>query len=81
MLASVLNSPSAIAASIYVVRAFVKLREVLSMHHELSEKISDLERWTFEKLDEHSDQLLLVFRHSGSWSIKNKNLGNRLGLK
>jgi ORF6N domain len=62
MLASVLNSPSAIAASIYVVRAFVKLREVLSMHHELSEKISDLERWAFEKLDEHSDQLLLVFQ-------------------
>jgi len=62
MLASILNSPSAIAASIYVVRAFVKLREVLSMHQELSEKISDLERRTFEKLDEHSDQLLLVFQ-------------------
>jgi hypothetical protein len=62
MLASVLNSPSAIAASIYVVRAFVKLREILSMDQELSEKISDLERRTFEKLDEHSDQLLLVFQ-------------------
>jgi len=62
MLASVLNSPTAIAASIYVVRAFVKLKEVLSVHQELSEKINDLERRTFEKLDEHSDQLLLVFQ-------------------
>jgi hypothetical protein len=62
MLASMLNSPSAIAASIYVVRAFVRLRDVLAMHKELSEKIIDLERRTFEKLDEHSDQLLLVFQ-------------------
>ena len=62
MLASVLNSPTAIAASIYVVMAFVKLKEVLSVHQELSEKINDLERRTFEKLDEHSDQLLLVFQ-------------------
>jgi hypothetical protein len=62
MLASILNSPSAVAAGIYVVRAFVKLREILSMHQELSERIADLERRTFEKLDEHSDQLLMVFQ-------------------
>ena len=62
MLSSVLNSSSAIDASIYVVRAFVKLREVLSMHQELFERITDLEKRTFAKLDEHSDQLLLVFQ-------------------
>jgi len=62
MLASILNSPSAVAAGIYVVRAFVKLREILSMHQELSERIADLERRTFEKLDEHFDQLLMVFQ-------------------
>ncbi len=39
MLASVLNSPTAIQTSIYIVRAFVKLRELLSMYHELSETI------------------------------------------
>ena len=61
MLASVLNSPTAIQASIYVVRAFVKLREILSMHHELAERITDLEKRTFEKLEEHSEQLVLVF--------------------
>jgi len=62
MLASVLNIKIAIKASIYVVRAFVKLRNFLSMHQELSEKINDLEKRTIEKLDEHSGQLLLVFQ-------------------
>ncbi|MCX6287281.1 MAG: ORF6N domain-containing protein [Bacteroidetes bacterium] len=62
MLASVLNSPTAIQTSIYIVRAFVKLRELLSVYHELSEKIADLEKRTFEKLDEHSEQLMLVFQ-------------------
>ena len=62
MLASVLNSSTAIDASIYVVRAFVKLRELLTIHKELADRIDDLERRTFEKLDEHADQLLLVFQ-------------------
>jgi hypothetical protein len=62
MLASVLNSPVAVKACIYMVRAFVKLREILSMHQELSERINDLEKRTCEKLDEHSEQLILVFQ-------------------
>jgi hypothetical protein len=62
MLASVLNSSAAISASIYVVRAFVALREMMSINNELDERISDLERRTFEKLDEHSCQLQLVFQ-------------------
>jgi hypothetical protein len=81
MLASILNSPSAIAASIYVVRAFVKLREVLSMHQELSEKISDLERRTFEKLDEHSDQLLLVFQALRELVYQKQELREPVGFK
>lgn len=44
MLASVLNSPRAVQASIYVVRAFVRLRELLSTHQELAQKLSELER-------------------------------------
>jgi hypothetical protein len=62
MLASVLNSMAAIHASIFVVRAFVQLREILAMHHELSERINDLEKRTCEKLDEHSEQIMLVFQ-------------------
>jgi hypothetical protein len=44
MVASVLNSPRAIDVSVFVVRAFVKLRQVLATHKELAQKISELER-------------------------------------
>ena len=44
MLASVLNSSVAIAASVQVVRAFVKLRELLATHKDLARKLDALER-------------------------------------
>lgn len=44
MLASVLSSPQAINASIHVVRAFVKLREILSTNKKLAVKMFELER-------------------------------------
>jgi hypothetical protein len=44
MAASVLNTPRAIDVSVYVVRAFVKLRELLSAHKELAGKLAELER-------------------------------------
>ena len=44
MLASVLNSQRAIEASIFVVRAFVRMRGILSVHKEFAHKLSELER-------------------------------------
>ena len=44
MLAAVLNSPIAIEASLYVVRAFVQLRKLLRAHKELEFKLNELER-------------------------------------
>ena len=44
MLASVLNSKRAIEASIFVVKAFVRMREILSVHKEFSSKLSQLEK-------------------------------------
>jgi len=43
MLASVLNTSTAIEVSVLIVRAFVRLRELLSTHKELEKKILDLE--------------------------------------
>ncbi|MDR2244965.1 MAG: ORF6N domain-containing protein [Burkholderiales bacterium] len=43
MAATVLNSPKAIEMSIYVVRAFIRLREMLSSHKELAAKLEALE--------------------------------------
>jgi len=44
MAAMVLNSPRATEVSVYVVRAFVKLREVLVSHHDLAHKLEELEQ-------------------------------------
>ena len=43
MLASVINSPLAIETSVLIVRAFVKLREILSTHTKLAKKLEELE--------------------------------------
>jgi len=44
MAASVLNTSRAIEVGVYVVRAFVKLRELLSTHKQLAGKLAELER-------------------------------------
>lgn len=57
MAASVLNSQEAVAVSVYVVRAFVKLREMLTSHGELSQRLDELER----KLQTHDRQIMGLF--------------------
>ena len=81
MLASVLNSSVAIQASIFVVRAFVKLRETITTHKELSDRIDDLEKRTCEKLDEHSEQLMLVFQALRELVRQKDEPRNPLGFK
>ena len=46
MAATILNSPRATEVSVYVVRAFVRLREVLASNAELAKRLDDLERTT-----------------------------------
>ena len=55
MLASVLNSPAAIAASIQVVRAFIQLRGLLASHRELALRLDELE-------SRYDSQFKVVFR-------------------
>ena len=54
MVASVLNSTRAIEVSVFIVRAFVKLRRTIAEHKELSRKIAQFER----RLADHDDQIL-----------------------
>lgn len=44
MVASVLSTERAVEVSVYVVRAFVRLREMLSSHKELGLKMAELEK-------------------------------------
>jgi hypothetical protein len=57
MLASVLNSDVAIQASVRVVRAFVKLREMVSGNAGLATKLAELER----RLDSHDEAIAQLF--------------------
>ena len=43
MAATILNSPRAVETSLYVVRAFVRLRELLASNAELALKLTELE--------------------------------------
>lgn len=49
MAATVLNSPKAVEMSVFVVRAFVRLRQMLATNRQLATKIDELER----KLETH----------------------------
>ena len=53
MVASILNTKRAIQVSVFVVRAFVKLREMLATHKELAHKLTELER----KLQNHDESI------------------------
>src|SRR5208283_4605525 len=44
MAASVLNSPQAVEMSVFVVRAFVRLNEILASNRELAAKVMELDR-------------------------------------
>lgn len=61
MVASVLNTPRAIEVSVFVVRAFVKLREMLGAHKELAGKLAELES-RVEAHDEHITALFEAIR-------------------
>jgi len=44
MLSSVLNSERAIEVNIQIMRAFVKLRELMATHKDLARKLDDMEK-------------------------------------
>jgi hypothetical protein len=57
MLSSVLNSPRAVQVNIEIMRAFVRLREVLATNRELPQKLVELER----KFGTHDEQIQAIF--------------------
>ena len=57
MLSSVLNSKRAIQVNIAIMRAFVRLKAVLSTHKELAHKLAELER----KVEKHDVEIQSIF--------------------
>ena len=56
MAAAVLNTPRAVEMSLYVVRTFVRLREMLDSNKELARKLNELER----KLGAHDQAIASI---------------------
>ncbi len=56
MLSSVLNSDRAIEINIIIMRAFVKLREIISTNKKVEEKIKEIDA----RLDDHDEQIFSV---------------------
>ncbi len=80
MLASVLNTPIAIQTSVLIVRAFVKLREILSANKELERKLFDLE----SRYDKQFSMVFQAIRELMQQQISVKNrpqIGYKIGQK
>jgi len=58
MAANVLNSPAAVKMSVYVVRAFIKLREMLLAQNDVLKRLAQMDA----KLLEHDDALSVIWR-------------------
>jgi len=58
MAASVLNSPRAVEMSVYVVRAFVRLRELLATNRAFARKLDELE----SRLRTHDEAITGILR-------------------
>ena len=72
MLASVLNSPTAIEASIKVVRAFVHFRTIVMLYKDLAERIEELE----QTVDKHDEKFKVVSQLLGQ-ILGDKKRGKR----
>jgi hypothetical protein len=60
MAANVRNSPRAVQMSVFVVRAFVKMRELLGQNGRLAEKLAELERRLTSRLDVHEKAIVHI---------------------
>jgi hypothetical protein len=58
MAACVLNSPRAVEMSIFVVRAFLRLREMLATHKLLAAKLAELE----QRLETHDHKIIEIIK-------------------
>jgi hypothetical protein len=62
MAANVLRSERAVQMSVFLVRAFVRMRQILGTHRELAAKLADLEKKLTVRLDTHETAIVDVLR-------------------
>jgi hypothetical protein len=62
MAANILRSPKAIQMSVFVVRAFIRTRQMLMGERDLARKLADLEKELMGRLDVHETAITEVLR-------------------
>ena len=62
MAATVLNSERAVLMSVLVVRAFVRLRQILGDHSDLARRIEALEHEFVHKTSEHEEHISRIYK-------------------
>jgi phage regulator Rha-like protein len=77
MAATVLNSERAVEMSVFVVRAFVRLREVLSTNQQLAGKIDELE----QRLDTHDASIQELIEAIRELMAPDPASGRRIGFE
>jgi len=81
MLSGVLTSPRAIKVNVEIMRAFIRLRQVLASHRELAQKLEELEL----HLSDHDEQIQAIFdairQLMGPKEEPNKRIGFQLREK
>ena len=76
MLSSVLHSKRAIEVNIAIMRAFVKMREIMATNKEFAEKLKSIE----EQLSEHDEQFHMVFEVIKQLLQKDEKPKKRIGF-
>ncbi|MBU1863886.1 MAG: ORF6N domain-containing protein [Candidatus Omnitrophica bacterium] len=61
MLSSVLHSEKAISVNIQIMRAFVRIRELIASHKDLQRKIEEIEKRMEQKFGIYDKQFKIVF--------------------
>ena len=72
-----MNSKQAVQMSVFVVRAFVKLREVIGTHKELAEKLIELER----KLGTHDKAIVSIIAALRGLTEPTKGKARAIGFR
>ena len=76
MLSSVLNSERAVQVNIAIMRTFVKLRQRLSTHRELFQKLGQLE----QRIDSHDGEIRSIFEAMRQLMAKPERPKRRIGF-
>jgi hypothetical protein len=77
MAATVLNSKQAVRMSVFVVRAFVRLRELLAANRQLAAKIEELEN----HIDTHDNAIREIIAVIRQLTVQKASSNRRIGFQ